>query len=774
MLRDSLGSERSRVPWVTRLEQLVPVTLYAALAVLMLLHAHRYASFLSDDALISLRYARRLVEGHGLSWTGNERVEGYTDLGWVLLTAAGRRLGLDYIAAAILLDKIGVLTALAVVGWSPQTGRLSASRLLLGGSLLVATVPMAVWTQGALEHGFMAGVLAFAIYRLQRANVIEGDGRAWSCGLALAALMLLRADGAVLVSLALAGALVPAALARDRARVRWFLEAAIAPAAALVGQGLFRRLYYGQWLPQTALVKVAFNRTRVALGFGHLAHGYAAAIVLVVVAIVATVLLVRRRHHAVLLVPWSVALGWALYLAAVGGDIFPGWRQLLLGLVPLCMIAAGLGEQIGGRCEWRRMILLLPLSVGLASLHLHLQLLDGENQRAAHEVWEWDGLSIGPMLKRAFGEAQPLLAVDAAGALPYWSELPSLDMLGLNDSYIAHHPPSHFGQGPIGHELGDGVYVLGRAPDLIAFDNAAGARDPAFLSGRQMLERPGFYDQYQWVRLQGSTGNRALGELWVRRVGRIGVVRQADRIEIPGFLFTGQASYAAAHLDARGALVAEVSADLPGVLPAFEFPAGRWRIEALTAGGAIVLGLRCNGRTAQGIAPGSRLLVDLDRPTPLEIAAAPPVDAAGVSELARVVFTRATESAARIGCDATPRRLTAPLAWLSRPKPEGLTWDHPTNFVIGPEGLALEVATSQRVRHIDLSADENDTYAIEIIHGGASSWRGEVPPHPNRGGLALHRIDLPAPTTVSPNDKIVVTPLSGDGRYSIGDLRLSE
>jgi hypothetical protein len=220
--------------------------------------------------------------------------------------------------------------------------------------------------------------------------------------------------------------------------------------------------------------------------------------------------------------------------------------------------------------------------------------------------------------------------------------------------------------------------------------------------------------------------------------------------------------------------VAEVSADLPGALPALEFPAGRWRLEAGTAGGAIVLGLRCNGRTVQGIAPGSPLLIDLDRATPLEIAAAPPVGAAGVSELARVVFTRTAEAAARIGCDATPRRLTAPLTWLSRPKPEALAWDHPANFVIGPEGLALEVATRQRVRHIDLSVDENDTYAIEIIHGGTSSWRGEVPPRPNRGGLALHRIDLPASITVSPNDTIVVTPLSGDGRYSVGDLRLSE
>ncbi len=35
----------------------------------LLFHARRYMPFLSDDALISLRYAQRLVQGHGLTWT---------------------------------------------------------------------------------------------------------------------------------------------------------------------------------------------------------------------------------------------------------------------------------------------------------------------------------------------------------------------------------------------------------------------------------------------------------------------------------------------------------------------------------------------------------------------------------------------------------------------------------------------------------------------------------------------------------------------------------
>ena len=121
-------SRSTRLPFAIWAKRATPFVAFVAVAALMLLHAHRYVAFLSDDALISLRYARRFVEGYGLSWTGHERVEGYTDFGWILLVSAGRRLGFDEIRVALALDHLGVLLAIAVCGWSPRTGRPSVSR----------------------------------------------------------------------------------------------------------------------------------------------------------------------------------------------------------------------------------------------------------------------------------------------------------------------------------------------------------------------------------------------------------------------------------------------------------------------------------------------------------------------------------------------------------------------------------------------------------------------------------------------------------------------
>ena len=63
------------------------IMIFAGAIVLLAFHASYYYPFISDDSLISLRYAQRLVEGKGLTWTAGHPVEGYSNLLWVLLNA---------------------------------------------------------------------------------------------------------------------------------------------------------------------------------------------------------------------------------------------------------------------------------------------------------------------------------------------------------------------------------------------------------------------------------------------------------------------------------------------------------------------------------------------------------------------------------------------------------------------------------------------------------------------------------------------------------------
>jgi arabinofuranosyltransferase len=222
-------------------------------------------------------------------------------------------------------------------------------------------------------------------------------------------------------------------------------------------------------------------------------------------------------------------------------------------------------------------VLAAALALGLFAF---LQYRDEENFRAISERWEWDAEVVGLMLKKAFGAEQPLVAVDPAGGLPFWSELPALDMLGLNDHYLPRHPPPDLGQGPIAHEMGDGQYVLNRRPDLVVFLLPTGNDHGYFLSGRQMQEDPRFFREYTLVRFEGREPYRATARIWVRKESeRIGIRREPGRVAVPGFLLCDNHA-SVARLGEGGRLVTPATNEQPARLDKFELPAGRWRVEA--------------------------------------------------------------------------------------------------------------------------------------------------------------------------------------------------
>ena len=74
--------------------------------------------FVCDDAFISFRYVRNLVEGHGLVFNPGEYVEGYTNFLWVLeLAAIWSLLGIPPEQAAPVLSVICTVGTLAAMLW---------------------------------------------------------------------------------------------------------------------------------------------------------------------------------------------------------------------------------------------------------------------------------------------------------------------------------------------------------------------------------------------------------------------------------------------------------------------------------------------------------------------------------------------------------------------------------------------------------------------------------------------------------------------------------
>jgi hypothetical protein len=103
-----------------------------------------YASslrFVNDDAFISFRYAKNLVNGLGLVYNPGERVEGFTNFLWTIIIAGGMKVGFDPISFSMALGifffclTIGLYS---MVTWKLREDAISFPLVLPVTSLLLA------------------------------------------------------------------------------------------------------------------------------------------------------------------------------------------------------------------------------------------------------------------------------------------------------------------------------------------------------------------------------------------------------------------------------------------------------------------------------------------------------------------------------------------------------------------------------------------------------------------------------------------------------------
>ncbi len=472
--------------------------------VLLLLHARIYA-FLTDDAYISFRYARNFAEGHGLVFNPGvaERVEGYSNLLWVLVLALLDRLGVAPERAANPLSVLCTVALWAVVARYAWRRRDVPGAMWLGLAVvgLAITRSVAVWTTSGLEtRCFELWVVAGC---LRLADEIEatlegGAPRPWAAVLfGLGALT--RPDGLLLGAAALAAGAALVTIRRLNALPR--VLAGCGVFAAIVGGMLaFRRIYYGDWVPNTYYAKVG-GHTDVALGLEYLqafALEYAAWVWLPL-AVYGAVRLARSRAWALPVVTLAALAPYTAYVAVIGGDHFE-YRPLDLVFPLLFVLAAegvrGIAASRAGRAgalaacvaagaglavrPWqthaqfppdyhpgfpghpgyetgvardflepgRDGLYRLPLLDRLAARHRAL--LFALTRRFAcirqEEHWLFLGTSLaeGGRIKRLMDDGRlprdVYLALSCVGAMPYVSNARTLDRHGLTDAHVARSP----------------------------------------------------------------------------------------------------------------------------------------------------------------------------------------------------------------------------------------------------------------------------------------------------------------------------------------------
>ena len=316
------------------------------------------AWFLCDDAFISFRYARNLLEGHGLVFNPGEYVEGYSNFLWTLELAllwALFDLRPEYVAPWLSVA-CTVATIATMLWWVVRTPRLQERVLVawMALGLVCSSATFAVWTSGGgletrqFTFFIVLGVVSLALYRHSRWGLL-------TTSLSLTAAAYTRPEGPLVAACCFAWFAIQHFLTNRRLPWRE-LGILVGPFVILVAAHyLFRYSYYGEWLPNTYYAK--YVRPWYEAGFRYLVAAALETGLYLFLPLACLALWTRWRSYrdgTYGLVLLCVAVHMA-YVMRIGGDMFEYrpldfyWPLLAVpaaeGIVWLgAVIAGGLGR----------------------------------------------------------------------------------------------------------------------------------------------------------------------------------------------------------------------------------------------------------------------------------------------------------------------------------------------------------------------------------------------------------------------------------------------
>ncbi len=455
-----------------------------------------------DDAYISFRYAQNAIRGYGLFFNPGERVEGFTNFLWTTLMIPLEGAHVDVGRASMVLGVLfGLATLWLVVRFAkivdaPRgVGTLAVLLLAVDGSF-------ALWAVAGLE----TAMFAFLVFAGAVLYVREQDGNPSSVlrppsdfpysGIFFALAAMTRPEGLMVFAITAAHQAAWRILAERRLFTRRDVERIVAFIALFVPYWLGRWWYYKSFFPNSFYDKVSTSgpAAQIERGWNHLNQfvdvhiGWIIALPPVGAVTSAAWRVTRKRtnpntrHSSLITLFWTtyfaaIVAVYVAYIVYVGGDWSVG-RFFVPLLAPFYLLFALGAVEIWRWLEerwlrgWGKRVryaaiavsvlfaaLLFTFSSWNGEYGIYVRGFDAANATLARET-------MGRWL-RAHVPPSTLIAVDAAGQVPYFSELPAIDMFGINDLHIARLNVPTLGQGTPGHEKFDLGYVIARDPKYV-------------------------------------------------------------------------------------------------------------------------------------------------------------------------------------------------------------------------------------------------------------------------------------------------------------------
>ena len=320
-------------------------------------------AWVSDDAFITLRTVRNLLEGDGLRWNLHERVQGYTHPLWMFLLALFYAFIPDPMVSTLLLSLGLSMATLYVVAFRM---RLSTPAALLALAILISSKSFVDYSTSGLENPLTHFLFAILLTQSLRGTTPDGDNviapRSMALRVALLAglLALNRLDTVVL-----AIPFLLTAFWRLRVSLREAFKILAVGFAPLLAWEIFAVIYYGFPFPNTAYAKLASGIPTSHLWhqglYYYLSQIQFDPISLPTIACALVLLALKRERQ--LDAPVIGLLLYLAYIVWIGGDFMAG-RFFSLPLLTAALLLAHLLREKLARLG---AIAYLPAAVVLAA-----------------------------------------------------------------------------------------------------------------------------------------------------------------------------------------------------------------------------------------------------------------------------------------------------------------------------------------------------------------------------------------------------------------------
>ncbi len=453
---------------------------------------------LIDDAMVGMRYAQHLAQGYGLVWNiGEKPVEGFTSPGWMsfmallhLLAIPASKISLAVMIAAALILLVNIFVVYQICQVIEPGGRYAP---LVAGAVTAFYFPLVFWSLRGMEVGLLVLLIDLGTLIALRLAGESDLSPVIVFSFIVSFAVLVRLDAILQVSV-----LLLYLASKVKFNLRTVGLPVLAASVTVIAILWFQHAYFGDFLPNTYYQKVAGVSASERIRNGLLVFNQYATRDTLMLALfsLAGVIFYKGLHNRNILLLAGLFIIQCLYSIWVGGDyaeveVDAANRFITQGMPALIILFSLVADRVISDLVAARRpdIQTRPaLQAGIAGSVAIAALLV-----ISGTPWVNWVIDNAPLLKAdvrrvklglaiaEFTSPQAVIAVHAAGQIPYYSGRKTIDLLGLNDPVIAKGPIT----GPFypGHDKWNYDYsIMQLKPDLIA-DNWVKLGD--YMRGKQ-------------------------------------------------------------------------------------------------------------------------------------------------------------------------------------------------------------------------------------------------------------------------------------------------